>query len=121
MGHLESSRPAIVVEDVAHRLACNSKPRPDRNLDAISAVPLDRWDTESTKEAIGARFGGFVSSWAEFDAGVFGISPSEAAFLDPAQRVLLQVSTSSLDNALRDLSRPQCQYNLCLPYECDAL
>ena len=89
--NMESTNTAILVEDVAPCLACNSRPSRIDNLDAISAVPLDRWDTEATGEAVGARFGGFVGFWAEFDAGVFGISPSEAAFLDPAHRVLLQV------------------------------
>ena len=88
---MDSDANAILVEDVACRLACNNRPSRAKNSDAISAVPLDRWDTEATGEAVGARFGGFVASWAEFDAGVFSISPSEAAFLDPAQRVLLQV------------------------------
>lgn len=50
-----------------------------------------RWDVEATGEAVGARYGGFVAEWAAFDAAAFGISPSEAACLDPSQRVLLQV------------------------------
>ncbi len=88
---LESKRTAVLVEDVACRLAASCQTSNITNTDAISAVPLDRWDIEGTGEAVGARFGGFVAAWAEFDAGVFGISPSEAAFLDPAQRTLLQV------------------------------
>lgn len=83
----------IGVEDVMCRLAsyplvCDS----GSGLDCISKVPLDRWDSDWHPEAVvGGRFGGFVGHWAAFDAAVFSISPSEAAFMDPAQRILLEV------------------------------
>lgn len=58
----------------------------------ISCVPFNRWDADQASGAtVGGRFGGFISDWAEFDANVFNVSPSEAAFMDPAQRVLLEV------------------------------
>lgn len=61
--------------------------------DPISAVPLDRWDADSSAmpAAAGSRFGGFVADWAGFDAQIFGIAPSEAAVMDPQQRLLLEV------------------------------
>ena len=66
-------------------------PRPS-SADHIRSVPLDRWDSDSlAAPGLGARFGGFVAEWAHFDASLFGISPSEAAVLDPQQRVLLEV------------------------------
>ena len=87
----------VMVEDMSCRLAANCRSSGCFSYDAISEVPLDRWDVESTGEAIvGGRFGGFVSQWAEFDAAVFGISTAEAAYLDPAQRILLEVSQYSI-------------------------
>ena len=58
----------------------------------ISTVPLDRWDPDLVQGAtVGGRFGGFVQDWASFDAHIFSVSPSEAAYMDPSQRVLLEV------------------------------
>ena len=66
-----------------------------RSLDAITAIPLDRWDVDSIAESsLGGRFGGFVDAWAEFDAAAFGVTPSEAALMDPQQRALLEVVLS---------------------------
>ena len=79
------------IEAVGGRFATSS-PANAHNLDAIASVPLDRWDADLIPEAtLGGRFGGFVHEWAGFDAGAFGISPSEAAFMDPQQRILLEV------------------------------
>lgn len=65
--------------------------------DAISGVPLDRWDADGHQNAaVGGQFGGFVAEWARFDADFFGISPSEAALMDPAQRTLLEVTCKHL-------------------------
>ena len=66
---------------------------------AISAVPLDRWDcdrlllpgVDASTAGVAGRFGGFVSDWAAFDAAASGVSPAEAALMDPQQRVLLEV------------------------------
>jgi hypothetical protein len=82
----------VLVESTACRLAAPSSVQVGDFLDAISSVPLDRWDSDGAADAVvGGRFGGFVAEWAGFDAAAFGISPSEAAFMDPAQRVLLEV------------------------------
>ncbi|KFU75339.1 hypothetical protein BB31_42015 [Amycolatopsis lurida NRRL 2430] len=46
------------------------------------------------------RQGGFVTTPIDsFDAGFFGMPPREAAALDPQQRMLLEVSWESLENA----------------------
>ncbi|KAK9834736.1 hypothetical protein WJX74_008822 [Apatococcus lobatus] len=58
--------------------------------DAMKVVPLDRWDVDDHPEHQLGRFGGFIASWAEFDPAVFGIAPTEAALMDPSQRLLLQ-------------------------------
>lgn len=62
-------------------------------------IPLDRWDADVLPEMLGGRFGGFVHGWDMFDNAAFSISPSEAAIMDPQQRVLLEVCTFSLTAA----------------------
>jgi acyl transferase domain-containing protein len=52
--------------------------------DAVSGFPADRgWDGE---EGTGA----FLDGAADFDAGLFGIAPVEAAAMDPQQRLVLE-------------------------------
>lgn len=74
--------------------------------DAIREVPAERWDLEhfydpnpNTAGRISTRYGGFLSDVDRFDAGFFGISPSEAEFLDPQQRMLLEVAWHALEDA----------------------
>lgn len=84
------ARPLIVVQDMSTRLPALS-PQGDLS-DAIRTIPLDRWEVDAIPESnLGGRFGGFVKTWAEFDAAAFGITPSEAALMDPQQRVMLEV------------------------------
>lgn len=61
----------------------------------VQVVPLDRWDVDDHPEHHLGRFGGFVMGWADFDAALFGIAPTEAALMDPSQRLLLQASAGS--------------------------
>ncbi len=71
--------------------------------DAIATIPLDRWDcdrlllpgVDANTAGTAGRFGGFVDRWAGFDDAAFGVSPSEAALMDPQQRVLLEVCSAS--------------------------
>ncbi len=73
---------------------------------AVTEVPLSRWDIDAyydpDQDAPGkmyTRYGGFVNNMDQFDAGFFGITPREAACLDPKQRILLEVAWESLENA----------------------
>ncbi len=54
-------------------------------------------DTTSIPSA--CRYGAFLTDIDQFDAEFFRISPSEAEFLDPQQRMMLETSWQALENA----------------------
>eukprot|EP00887_Chlorella_sp_A99_P003362 scaffold26.g3362.t1 len=64
--------------------------------DMVGPVPASRWDIEWQTGAPGAdsrqpsRFGSFLDDTASFDASLFRVSASEAALLDPNQRLMLE-------------------------------
>ncbi|WP_437672444.1 beta-ketoacyl synthase N-terminal-like domain-containing protein [Sorangium sp. So ce131] len=76
-------------------------------VDAIGEVPPDRWSAARFHDPRPAkpgktvsRWGGFVAQRIElFDALFFGMSPREAASLDPMQRWLMEVSWEALEDA----------------------
>ncbi|TLF56570.1 SDR family NAD(P)-dependent oxidoreductase, partial [Nonomuraea sp. KC401] len=63
--------------------------------DAVTDVPGGRWDAPETS----SLRGGFIDGIAEFDAEFFGVSPNEAAMIDPQQRLLMELSWEALEDA----------------------
>ncbi|NET25238.1 type I polyketide synthase [Okeania sp. SIO1I7] len=75
-------------------------------IDAITEVPSTRWDIEKYYNSdqnqpgkISSRYGGFISEVDKFDADFFHISPREAKYIDPQQRILLEENWKALENA----------------------
>jgi phthiocerol/phenolphthiocerol synthesis type-I polyketide synthase D len=74
--------------------------------DVVGTVPERRWDAyrqASSGHAIAVdganRNGAFLDDVDGFDAEFFGISPAEAAQMDPQQRILLEVAWEALEHA----------------------
>lgn len=75
-------------------------------LDVITEVPASRWDVNAFYDPnLGipgktvTRWGGFLDQVDEFDPQFFRISPREAQYIDPQQRLVLEVAWEALENA----------------------
>lgn len=75
--------------------------------DGIVEVPSERWNIDRFHDTddqmpgkMYLRAGGFLRERIDrFDALFFGLSPREAALLDPQQRILLEVAWEALEDA----------------------
>ncbi|MGK2854145.1 MAG: type I polyketide synthase, partial [Microbacteriaceae bacterium] len=75
-------------------------------VDAIREIPEDRFDVDeyydpdqSAPGKIYTRSGGYLDSVDSFDPEFFGISPREAVWIDPQQRLMLELTWESLERA----------------------
>ncbi len=81
-----------------------------RNLrdgkDCITEIPKDRWDhslyydEDKNKEGkTYSKWGGFIEGVDQFDPLFFNISPREAEFMDPQERLFLECVFATLEDA----------------------
>ena len=83
-------------------------------VDAITPVPLSRWDIDrlwaagssSSSGVPPARFGAWLPAIDLFDAAAFGISAPEAALMDPQQRLLMHVAHEAVCQAVASAAGP---------------
>jgi len=74
-------------------------------VDAVKEIPPDRWDIDAyydpelPPETMNTRWAGLLDQVDQFDPAFFGISMGEAAWMDPQQRLVLEVSWEALENA----------------------
>jgi polyketide synthase PksL len=74
--------------------------------DCITEVPKERWDwrefynVENSKPGNHtSKWGGFISGVDEFDPRFFNISPREAIYIDPQERLFLQHAWMAVEDA----------------------
>ncbi|MDY5841243.1 MAG: type I polyketide synthase, partial [Corynebacterium camporealensis] len=103
-------RPDIAVIGLAGRFpgAANTDEFWDMLVEGRSGtgpLPMGRWSeyasdpTMSEKIAQQNTDGGYIEDIASFDAEFFGLSPLEAANMDPQQRILLELAWEALEDA----------------------
>jgi len=73
---------------------------------SITEIPLNRWDWRKyygdPEDSIGltkCKWGGFVDDFECFDNDFFNISARESEFLDPQQRVLLELAWNCIEDS----------------------
>ncbi|MBS1159651.1 MAG: pksN [Proteobacteria bacterium] len=74
--------------------------------DAISEVPLSRWDhsryydpQRGVPGKTNSKWGGFIADHDCFDPLFFNMAPREAGYLDPQERLFLQCAWETLEDA----------------------
>ncbi|MDO5076732.1 polyketide synthase Pks13 [Corynebacterium sp.] len=73
--------------------------------DAMSELPEGRWSEYATDDVMMAKMAatqtisGYIEDIASFDAEFFGLSPLEAANMDPQQRIVLELAWEALEQA----------------------
>ncbi|WP_160128824.1 SDR family NAD(P)-dependent oxidoreductase [Kordia antarctica] len=65
--------------------------------DMISEIPNDRWDWKDYPDI--SKWGSFIQDIGNFDSLFFGISPAEAIYMSPEQRLMLQYVWECMEDA----------------------
>lgn len=80
-----------------------------KKTDCIVDIPLKRWDVEEffdeDPDAVGKCFvrqAGFIEDVEGFDNQYFNLSRSEVKFMDPQQRILLEIAAETFAGAFLD-------------------
>ncbi|WP_167107646.1 type I polyketide synthase [Mycobacterium sp. DL592] len=112
-----AARPAVGADEpiAIVSVACRFPGAPDpdaywqvlsQGVDTIREIPEDRFDIDEfydpdqqTPGKIYTRSGGYLDSVDGFDPEFFGISPREAVWIDPQQRLMLEVAWEGLERA----------------------
>lgn len=69
----------------------------DEERDMITEIPHDRWNWRDYPES--SKWGSFIDGVSEFDSLFFGISPVEATYINPEQRLIMQYVWECIENA----------------------
>lgn len=74
--------------------------------DCVVEIPQDRWDynedynpDKSKHGFTNSKWGGFISDFDCFDAAFFKITPREARYMDPQERIFLECAWHGLEDA----------------------
>lgn len=65
--------------------------------DSIVEIPISRWQQSTLRDYQAPIKGGFIDNIEYFDAQYFSITPKEAVFMDPQERLTLEVATECLE------------------------
>lgn len=78
----------------------------EAGLDCIGEIPPERWDGEAFYDPrpgqpgkTNGKWGGFIDGVDRFDPLFFNISPREAEYIDPQERLFLQCAWETLEDA----------------------
>jgi acyl transferase domain-containing protein len=78
----------------------------------VTEVPSYRWSVDNYYDPdpdapgkLRCRFGSFLGRVEDFDCKLFGISPMEASYMDPQQRVLLELAWEALEDANQPIEK----------------
>jgi acyl transferase domain-containing protein/SAM-dependent methyltransferase len=77
-----------------------------QGVNTVTEIPSDRWNLDDYYDPdpdkpgkMYSRHGAYLSGVDQFDPEFFGVSPREAASMDPQHRLLLETSWEALENA----------------------